>query len=200
MRRWFRRLRLALASLLVLLAVGLLIAWPVTAQRTPLVAVESGPTWRGQWCAGLGVSHGRIVGAFVSADTLIIPSLESFHRIALPPLLNEWIRVYTTRDAGIEGRQNKPRFYDFTFRVDSPHAIHDTFIELALPIVYVSPILLLLAFLLAFGPIRRNLQRRYRVKSGVCLLCGYNLAGVEGTQCPECGADRTMVTFHRGEA
>ncbi|MFW6336340.1 MAG: hypothetical protein ACOC3G_04355, partial [Phycisphaeraceae bacterium] len=49
MRRWIRRLRLAVASLLVLLAVGLLLAWPVTMRHACCISLQAGPEWERWW-------------------------------------------------------------------------------------------------------------------------------------------------------
>jgi hypothetical protein len=41
----------------------------------------------------------------------------------------------------------------------------------------------------AAGWVRGMLKRRSRRRRGRCIACGYDLRGIEGAKCPECGMD-----------
>ena len=65
-------------------------------------------------------------------------------------------------------------------------------------IAAIPPLLLGTAWLVecVIFPIR---NRRLRMQTNLCLHCGYNLTGVESDKCPECGADRPLVTLSSGQ-
>lgn len=212
MRRWIRRVRLAFASLLVLLAVGLLVAWPVTMRHGGIVGLHSGPNWEWWWfCSAASIQGWQVVRLVVCDDDQQVFSplpYDESNRVELGFGIQHWLRLH------VQGFDTSfSRSHDAYWLVPEIEAGQLQKTQGGLPGVTATgsnysitihtallvPVLLLLAFLLAFGPIRR-IQKRYRVRSGLCLHCGYHLAGVEGERCPECGADRSMVTFHRGEA
>ena len=204
MRRWFRRFRLAVAGLLFLLAVGLLVAWGMGWQWSGSLTIRSGPKTDSAWLAGLSFAPKGIATTFVwvveedESLTLVVALMGSANRIHLGDAVDRWVRIY----CGFDASPGLPTVSldVFQFRFGDNQRSDFGMSYAGIHVTLLAPILLLFAFLLAFAPIRRKLQKRYRVKSGLCLHCGYNLAGVEGEHCPECGADRSMVTFHRGEA
>ena len=82
--------------------------------------------------------------------------------------------------------------------------IEGTSVTLGLPLPLPAALLLSPALLWLALAWRRRRRTQYRLASGLCLHCGYSLHGLRGVRggdavaCPECGAARPMVTYDGG--
>ncbi|MEM9418723.1 MAG: hypothetical protein AAGA25_06640 [Planctomycetota bacterium] len=83
----------------------------------------------------------------------------------------------------------QPVKFDWTFKIDSTLEFELGFHGLIAAFVVAIP-----PFIWIYCSLKRLLIRRIRLQTNLCLHCGQNLTGVKNDKCPECGADRPLVT------
>lgn len=82
----------------------------------------------------------------------------------------------------------------------TPTSIYKTYwLDFSIPLPYLAAFFILISLPFWLPLLFHRNRKRYREKSGLCLHCGYDLRKTTADKCPECGADRPLVTFHRGE-
>jgi hypothetical protein len=63
------------------------------------------------------------------------------------------------------------------------------FVKVTVPHAWLVAAAMVLPASWAAGWVRGMLKRRSRRRRGRCIACGYDLRGIEGAKCPECGMD-----------
>lgn len=192
MRKWFRRLRLLTAGVLVVLAVAALLMRHFS--------------WNHVYSLNIPVRYAEGAACELSID-LLEGRLSTWFAYGEPEALNRFSwRLQADVEpliTSVKRGMLESSWFSFDAWEASPNAaspIRYGGFHGSLHLSLLALALLLLALPIGLGPLLAVRRRRYRMHSGLCLHCGYHLKGVKGGACPECGAERSYVTFHRGEA
>ncbi|MCH9057265.1 MAG: hypothetical protein IIB55_01415 [Planctomycetes bacterium] len=118
------------------------------------------------------------------------------------PMLALRFRERTARKSGLAGNRN---LINTTVTIQYGHPITDRFgLHNILPLRPVWPGFVINTFLFTIpaylvlvivGAGTAMLRRRRRRRKGLCTACGYDLAGLNGGRCPECGQALSSATI-----
>ena len=151
------------------------------------------------------ISHDLFVRNDVWAEVAIH---DACLKVTVLEIVRPWppelvVRPYIQARQNIRNRYG--RGYDLLSTWRKPSAANSRLTVVAIPL-WAPAALLLISLALAIA--RRTHRQRRRLRTGLCIQCGYNLTGNESGICPECGrptrppaaTGRTHSTYNRGES
>ena len=207
-RRILRFLLKAAATLMFVLGLTLLVAWPFTYAWGAYLRVTHMTTKPRYWKE---TQQSHVTNAHYRTTVIVRSGVVSIHQMIDVDRTHEHVEYteerlakgFSSSELGYELEPVPPPLYpawrldrEYMMDLGVPISMKTTFYRLTVPVpalgvALISPALLWLA--LAW---RRRRRTQYRLASGLCLHCGYSLQdlrgarGATGDACPECGAAR----------
>lgn len=179
-------------GMLLLIALGVMVLWPVSCTRWMQVSVERSDV-RAEWwqvhVASASITNGRMfAGGETETDRGIMEVVLMGSRPEPPKLGQEWKWRYNSISARVDGQSLSSSFgpLQWEWNDSTQPNLFMSVRYFSAPCWLVSPALALWPLTSLFLLLRRRRRRRHREFAGCCDQCGYDLRATPD-RCPECG-------------